>query len=133
MDLINSGDGELLRGKKITFNGSPLHMKKVEELSKEYGFEFEHHDNIGDLVTIVLGMNKPNTNKTGHINSEDAYGSGYTKTMEMKDGKYKESIEEKYFHNVTEVKTLNGKATNSKINQQIQKIKEKIFNKKKGE
>ena len=108
-------------------------MKKVEELSKEYGFEFEHHDNIGDLVTIVLGMNKPNTNKTGHINSEDAYGSGYTKTMEWENGKYVEKIEKSDFHNVTEVKTLNGKAASSKINQQIQKIKEKIFNKKKGE
>ena len=133
MDLINSGDGELLRGKKITFNGSPLHMKKVEELSKEYGFEFEHRSNSKDPVALILGLNDVNTEKTGHINSKDAFGLGYTKTMEMKDGKYKESIEEKYFHNVTEVKTLNGKATNSKINQQIQKIKDKIFNKKKGE
>ena len=63
MDLINSGDGELLRGKKITFNGSSLHMKKVEELSKEYGFEFEHHDNIGDLVSLILGLNDVNTEK----------------------------------------------------------------------
>lgn len=71
--------------------------------------------------------------KKGHINSEDAHGSGYTKTMEWKEGKYKESIRREEFHNVTEVKTLNGKATSSKINQQLQKIKEKIFNKKKGE
>lgn len=133
MDLINSGDGELLRGKKITFNGSPLHMKKVEELSKEYGFEFEHRSNAKDPVALILGLNDVNTEKTGHINSEDAYGSGYTKTMEWENGKYVEKIEKSDFHNVTEVKTLNGKETSSKINQQIQKIKEKIFNKKRGE
>ena len=32
MIIIEEGKGDLLRGKKITFNGSQLNMKKMEKL-----------------------------------------------------------------------------------------------------
>ncbi|WP_270427666.1 hemagglutinin repeat-containing protein [Fusobacterium mortiferum] len=135
IDIINSGDGAILKGKKIRFHGSPLQLNKMEKLSKKYGFEFEHVDNIKDPVTNIIGGNKPNSGNEGHSTSGNDSSKGYSKYQKYnKEEKiYKTNIDKKDFHNVDEIRKVNGKNTNSKVSQKLKEIKNKIFNKKEGE
>lgn len=124
------------KGKKIRFNGSPLQMDKMDTLSKEYGFEFEHVDNMKDPVTNIIGGNKSNSRNEGHTTEGNKSNKGYSKyqqyDIQSKEFKLKIKKEKKFF-NVDEVRKTNGKDTNSKLSQKIREIKDKIQNKKEGE
>lgn len=136
IDIINSGDGDILKGKKIRFNGSPLQLDKMEKLSKEYGFEFEHVDNMRDPITNIIGTNKPNSGNEGHSTSGNESNKGYSKYQKYNEkiGEFITEIEkDKDFHNVDEIRKVNGKDTNSKTSQKLKEIKDKIFSKKEGE
>lgn len=134
IDIINSGDGDILKGKKIRFNGSPLQLDKMEKLSKEYGFEFEHVDNMRDPITNIIGTNKPNSGNKGHSTSGNESNKGYSKYQKYNENEkiYKTEVSGKDFHNVDEIRKVNGKDTNSKTSQKLKEIKNKIFDKKEG-
>lgn len=134
IDIINSGDGDILKGKKIRFNGSPLQLDKMEKLSKEYGFEFEHVDNMRDPITNIIGTNKPNSENEGHSTSGNESNKGYSKYQKYNKNEkiYKTEVSDKDFHNVDEIRKVNGKDTNSKTSQKLKEIKNKIFDKKEG-
>lgn len=122
------------KGKKIRFNGSPLQMDKMDRLSKEYGFEFEHVDNMKNPVTNIIGGNKSNSRNEGHTTEGNKSNKGYSKYQKYdRKNKTFEMKEEKKFFNVDEVRKTNGKDTNSKLSQKIREIKDKIQNKKEGE
>lgn len=135
LDIINSGDGAILKGKKIRFNGSPLQLDKMERLSEEYGFEFEHVDNIKDPVANIIGNNKPNSANKGHTTDGNDSTKGYSKYQKYNEinREFITEVEDNKFHNVDEIRNLNGKDTNSKTSQTLKQIKEKIFNRKNGD
>ncbi|WP_291259950.1 hypothetical protein [Fusobacterium sp.] len=56
IDIINSGDGDILKGKKIRFNGSPLQLDKMEKLSKKKNGQTQYAalKSIFDLCEIML-------------------------------------------------------------------------------
>ena len=52
IDIINSGDGAILKGKKIRFHGSPLQLNKMEKLSNKILEEYKKDPNNPILLKL---------------------------------------------------------------------------------
>lgn len=99
LDIINSEEAEILKGKAIRVNGSPINTEKMKELGEKYEFKFEGVANEGDFTNYISG------NK---VNSE---------------GDYKIYIDnEDEFHNISEIKKGNNEKINSKVFQKLKKF-----------
>ncbi len=66
MKVVNlKGKKEVLQGKDISMNGSPLSMWAMKNFAEEKGFKFSYKVNVVDPITW-LGANKWNTDVWWH-------------------------------------------------------------------
>lgn len=131
LDIINSGEAEILKGKAIRVNGSPINTEKMKELGEKYDFKFITATNEFDFTNIISG-NEVNTNSYWHTSTSNDPNKGYNSNQIQNDVTGEFVVEENdNFHKTNEVEKINGKNTTSKISQKIKEFFKK--SKKEGE